>query len=683
MKKLFTRPIPVLLLLFVLLFCEKEFDGERPFVRLITLPPTDLNAEGVTLNGEFLDLSGDIMSDYGFLIDAENIKPDVVKNPDILKFSLKTETPKLGRFSFRAEYSLSVGQTYYIRAYAIQGNNFILGEEFSFVSKGGAANPSITSFSPVDIVPGDTLTLVGQNFTLGLPRLSAYLAGKEAEIVGTPSNTQLKIRVPLGIPLSGKIQLTVGFISITLDKNYQRLKPDMLKVPGTVKYGASFLVECKNLSKIFGSNEVVIGKNGIYQSCLVLQQQKDALLVKLDDSNDYDPERGDSLFVFAAALPISSKVNIAKPEISGISPALVLPDDEVTLVCDGISTNKNVTKVSWNGAEIPSANYSIGATGKQVTLKVPYWGNIPGTIKVMVRSGQRVSNEMSTRVVVDLLTLNEEQKDWKYAFNLNDKLFIGLPSGEFPFEYLDPSKKASGLQRISSSSRQIFEHAFPTQNDQLLALSVENNSAVEGQLLGILANNTAQLIAKSTNKIPLSANSPATLKIRGIATKNNALSYLFVSNSPNNFWQFNASTRQFRSLLDLPLRSDREVRELILFDQGTKIIALVFYRDDPFIQINEYNPVQNTWQENYTVLDPFGSYNDAFIYPLENSFYFLLSSNRADQFALCNENLVINSRMPVLFDKEKFSAKKKAFFIGKRVVIIDNESIYRTHLGTE
>ena len=95
MKKLFTRPIPVLLLLFVLLFCEKEFNGERPFVRLVTLPPTDLNEEGVTLNGEFLDLSGGEMSDYGFLIDSKKIESDVVKNPDILKFSLKAEATKV------------------------------------------------------------------------------------------------------------------------------------------------------------------------------------------------------------------------------------------------------------------------------------------------------------------------------------------------------------------------------------------------------------------------------------------------------------------------------------------------------------------------------------------------------------------------------------------------------------
>jgi hypothetical protein len=55
---------------------------------------------------------------------------------------------------------------------------------------------TITSFTPLAGNPGDVVTITGQNFN-GVSKVS--FDDVQAEIVGTPSNTQLQVKVPAGI----------------------------------------------------------------------------------------------------------------------------------------------------------------------------------------------------------------------------------------------------------------------------------------------------------------------------------------------------------------------------------------------------------------------------------------------------------------------------------------------------
>ena len=372
MKKLFTQRMPFLfLLLFALWFCDKEFNGERPFVRLLTLEPTELDDSGVTLNGEFLNLGDRKVTDYGFFIDSNKIQTSVAKTPDIFKYTLNNVPVKEGKFSYRLESNLNIGTIYYVRAYAYQGSLLILGEEFAFRSRGGAVNPVINGFAPTSIVPGDTLTISGKYFLLGAAKISVKLGGKDAEVVDRASDTQLKILAPLGLPQTGKLELKVGSVNLISEQSYQRLKPTIVSAPSSMKYGANYLVECQHLNKYRGSNFIQIGSDGNYQNCTILQENKNTLLIRLEDNASYNFTGNDSLRLWVENLTDRKKVNLQSPVLSSINPTKGMSEDEITMQVEGISPNKQVTRINWNGSLLAPESYTIPLGANTIRLKNP------------------------------------------------------------------------------------------------------------------------------------------------------------------------------------------------------------------------------------------------------------------------------------------------------------------------
>lgn len=678
MKKLFTRPIPVLLLLFVLLFCEKEFDGERPFVRLITLPPTDLNAEGVTLNGEFLDLSGGNVSDYGFLIDSKKISADIAINPDILKFSLKGEATKVGSFSVRVESNLNVGSTYYVRAYAYQGALLVIGEEVSFKSEGGSVNPLINDFLPINLVPGDTITINGKNFTLGNPKIAIKLGGQNAELIGAITDTQLKIRAPLNIPLNGKVEVQVGSVELVSSQNYQRLRPSIINSPAVVKYGTSFLIECTNLSKYSSSTNVEIGSNGEYSGCNVLQQQNNTLLVSLADI-PYRVTGNDSIKVSTASLTARAKINLAKPSILSVTPNIGMTGDEITLNVDGVSSSTDVTKIFWSGYQLPFTTYSILPGGKQITFQVPFSEQYPKDVTITIRSGELLSNAISFKLDPVVAQLPQNLKNWKYAFSLNDKLYLGTASTGVPFQRIDPLRIGANFEGISSSSPLSFEFAFSIQNSRVIALETGANGSLSAQLLSISPNNSIQLLSKSSNQILLKPGFSTPGLIRAVEIKNTKLSYVYAANGSSNFWQYDPNTLQFKSLAPIPAANNLQIQELILLDQGEKVFAIVKLQGDDFTSCMQYIPSTNTWQTRYQMFTGSSFYHDGFVYPIagEPDFYFILAYKTGGSFSLCSEQERITRIFPIIYYKQS-DLNRRVFLLQNQVVVLDEENIYRS-----
>ena len=680
MKKLLTRPISVLLMLFVLFFCEKEFDGERPFVRLITLKPSDLSESGITLHGEILGINTEPISDYGFMIDSKKIDANIFKNPDILKFSLAGEPAKVGPFSYRLESQIIKGVTYYIRAYAYQGSNaLVMGEEFSFVSQGGSAVPGITDFFPSDIVPGDTITITGKDFTLGLPKITVKIGGVNIPVLGTPTNNSIKIQVPLGIPPTGKIELTVGTAVLSLDKMYQRLKPIIVNAPTTAKYGNSFFIECQNISKIPFSTQVKIGG----QDCVVIEEQKNGLVCKLNDNVAYPAEPfGSDLTITVESFSATRRITLVPPSISSITPAKGISGDEILILGDGFANNASVTSVNFSGKEVGFNAISILGGGKQIRLKIPAYTAYPQDLIVAIKSGSLISNSLGFNLNPKLITLSSSQQTWPFAFKLNDQVYLGTSTARTPFERIDPLQTSPRLRPVSSTFDQTFDYVVPLQNNQILALNRDANNNAEANLIDLPENSTAQLISNGANKIPLD---PATTGLgltKGIMLQPNKLAYVYTANGVQSFWEFNPTSRQFKALAPIPSNNGAKISELVFFDQGSKLIAAVSYVGNDQAQLLEYIPAINLWQKLYQI--PLNGLvaNDGFTYPVdkEPGFFYILSFLGQDRFAFGNEEFLLYSNAPVVYRKQQDTKKKAVFLIQGNVIVVDEESIYRTKL---
>lgn len=682
MKKALIQPFPLfLLLLLALWFCDKEFNGERPFARLLTHQPSDLNDAGVTLNAEFLDLSGDRISDFGFYIDSNNIGPIIAKNPDILKYSLQNEGAKVGKFSYRLESNLAIGTIYYVRAYAYQGNSLILGEEFAFRSRGGAKSPIISGFTPNAIVAGDTLTVSGRYFLLGAPKISVKLGGENAQIIGSVTDTQLKILAPLGLPPTGKLELMVGSINLTSDQTYQRLKPTILSAPSTMKYGTSYLVECQNLNKFRGSNMMQIGSAGNYQYVPIIQENKNTLLIKLDENANYNFTPNDSLRLKVENFIDRKKVSLQNPVLSSISPNKGIAEDEISLQVEGVSANKDVTKINWNGSLLAPALYSIAPGGTNIRIQIPYTYEYPQEVAIAIQVGQLRSNVLKLNLEPKLVNLTQSEKNWHYAFSLNDRVYLGTRASSAPLLGIEPLKPGAVLEPVTSSGNESFEYAFPTLNAHVIGLSLGSNGGLNGHFLEILANNTIRQLSKSNNAITLAPNATEPGLIRGVATGNEQ-GYVYVANGSSNFWNFNSSNGQFKALAPVPSLNNTEASDIVLLNPDSKILAVVTYPDRPMVYVMEYSPSQNFWKDIYSFNFGSAAYLDAFVYPFkdEPGIFFLLSTKETNRYSLCvlDQNFVIT--LAAFYNKLHNSSKKKTFLIKGNLIVVDDESIYRNKI---
>ena len=113
--------------------CSKEKkEIERNYPRVATGLVTNVNMDGATFNGSFLQTGGAEIIDHGFAF-------GVFSSPTILngeKLSLGSSTGS-GSFTARANYAFTTNETYYVSAYARNKDKIFYSQSVSFVNKGG------------------------------------------------------------------------------------------------------------------------------------------------------------------------------------------------------------------------------------------------------------------------------------------------------------------------------------------------------------------------------------------------------------------------------------------------------------------------------------------------------------------------------------------------------------------
>ncbi len=148
----------VFLSLFIISACTKEEVIPRPYPRVNTMDITNIAAGGALFNGEIFFTNVPVR-DHGFLWSP--YAGVVGVQSDRISLGPKGGT---GSFEATAAWGLEKGKTYYMRAYAISDDHEVFGDIESFVSL-GSSPPIITDLYPAQVTWGDTLTLLGDDFS--------------------------------------------------------------------------------------------------------------------------------------------------------------------------------------------------------------------------------------------------------------------------------------------------------------------------------------------------------------------------------------------------------------------------------------------------------------------------------------------------------------------------------------
>ena len=198
MKKVFY----FLLFTLILVTCKTEEHFDFPIVQ--TGEITEIYNTGVTFYGKLISEGSSSIDNYGFVWDTK-------ENPEIeTSYSISLGKSPGTIFSYNVTSALVVGVKYYVRAYVSDLTHVVYGKTVSFVSLGSKL-PQIRYFSPQIATWGDTLTIIGENFSLKRGENKVKIGKFESETIDE-ADSIIKVIVPYTIDTTN-IPVSAGYLN--------------------------------------------------------------------------------------------------------------------------------------------------------------------------------------------------------------------------------------------------------------------------------------------------------------------------------------------------------------------------------------------------------------------------------------------------------------------------------------
>jgi hypothetical protein len=189
MRKAIFRIIAIWIAVFSLVKCDKYEFPESPYPRIETLPVVDVSETGATFKARITQLGQKKITDHGFIWGLhKNLR---LYNEDKVQLGPVQGT---GEFTADVRSGLHIGETYFVRPFAVTEDYVVYGEYVSFTSE-GSTPPVILSFSPLEGTWGDTITIKGNYFS-ALPANNIVKFGTVKSTVVASNDSTILCIVP-------------------------------------------------------------------------------------------------------------------------------------------------------------------------------------------------------------------------------------------------------------------------------------------------------------------------------------------------------------------------------------------------------------------------------------------------------------------------------------------------------
>jgi len=195
--------------------CEDE-TTHRGYPRVTTTRVTNISASGATFIGEITDIGNAPITEHGFVWSkTKNLEVDYQNRVLLGSFN------GIGEYTADIKTTLEPNVEYYVGAYLKAGEYIVYGKTITFISLGSQA-PTITGFSPDSAGWGDTVTVMGKNFSWVQGFNKVYIGGKSTNCVIPVTDSTLKTIVP------STVREHRNAISVEISGNAGTLKGDSL-----------------------------------------------------------------------------------------------------------------------------------------------------------------------------------------------------------------------------------------------------------------------------------------------------------------------------------------------------------------------------------------------------------------------------------------------------------------------
>ncbi len=368
MKKI---SLAIVTLLF-LVTCSKEETDPRPYPRVTTHRVSNITSGGAVFHAEIVFSSTAIL-DHGFIWSKQNSL--TLENAEKISLGAKSG---IGSFETPVVRSLAEGIKYYVKAYAKSNDFIVYGEVVEFVSLGSLA-PVIENFSPDEGLWGDTVTIVGHNFSNISKNIVVKLGSVFSRIIQTSPDT-ITVILPQDI-LPGKYNFYVDAIGNTSVSNalfdLTQQAPSITQISkDTVAVGDELLISGKNFNPYFNSvkvNNITVASSGIFNSTT------NSIGVKIP-AGIANGEISLSLSVVDKTVSATKPLIKSRHTITAVEPKDAFFEEVITIKGNYFPSDKNFISVLFDGT--PAEVVSAGR--KALLVKVPFIYSSNPSVKVIV-----------------------------------------------------------------------------------------------------------------------------------------------------------------------------------------------------------------------------------------------------------------------------------------------------------
>ncbi len=186
--------------------CQREnLVEQKEYPRLRETVVLSVDETGATCRALFLSPGESEIVDHGFIW-TKGGTPELNSSYDLKEEPKNMERLSLGKlatqssFEGKLSYGLGKNSSYQVRSYLKTADGYtVYGHPVQFDSE-GSLPPRITAFEPATAVWGDTITIVGENFSYLSGTVQVTFEGNNTSKVLSSTSTSIRCIVPNSVP---------------------------------------------------------------------------------------------------------------------------------------------------------------------------------------------------------------------------------------------------------------------------------------------------------------------------------------------------------------------------------------------------------------------------------------------------------------------------------------------------
>lgn len=598
----------------ILTMCNKDEYGARPFTRLITYEVSDISDSGVTCTAELVNRDDQAILEYGFIYSTDSITSIHQGNKIVVK-------PKENEniFSYRIDQALITGQLYRLRSYLITANYIVYGNIVTFDSK-GSRSPVIKSFTPLVAFCGDTLKIVGSDFSPFIGENIVKLNDQELFVVSASDSLILAIaesntdNVTLKISVQGK-EVIAGSTLKMIFPSVKNLYPLIVGIGDTITLTGENLDKIKNFKmELYGfeTKPVLITSDSILFSIFNYHSFSNEQNVFISNCGNFN---------------LNKQIAYKPPVIDTVYPELITNADQ-TITIVGKYFIPRFQSLSFFSTDLFANIDKFELAHDQIKFNVPksFINGISKTTEVTIRlnaSDQEIQYRKNLKFQYESYwsikkPFPGETRFSAVAFSMNDKGYYGLGQDH------DNNFFNNFWQYDPKTDIWIQINSFPGESRSQVSVFVHNGIAYIG------------------------------LGYKWIPTYVNGQ---LVDSRPNyfsDFYSLDSETLQWNRIADFPFETRHNSGGCIIKNEAYLIGGMKFLKgpnlDEPielknFNDTYRYNLISKSWEKSIDAPDLFPDpdcieYDNAFYIFDQNGFY----KFNGDTWNILNTNNIPDSR---------------------------------------